>query len=517
MLKSWFATLNIGRKLLFSFSVVICGIVIFGIYTYVMLGRINENVAEMTDNWLPASIALGQIDARTADYRLKEYKIITANDSSEHKKILGEMQGLLAQIKDAMGKYEPTISSEKERSLYETFKKTWSDYLSASENRFIPLINAGKVEEAHVLLNNLKVQYDNFTADLQEDINFNLKGGESANSAADAEYIQTVITTIALLIVLIIFSIAMTMILTRSITVPLDELMVASEAIAKGNMTVKLPETRTADEIGKLADTFAHMVVSLKTMILKTKDATNQMASASSEIVSASQQQAASAKEQSAAVAETTSAAKELQKTSESVGESIKRVSQVATLAMTGMSKIKESMSKSSELITSLGEKSEKIGKIINLIDDVADQTNLLAVNASIEAARAGEQGRGFTVVADEIRKLADSTAKSTKDIASLIELIQHEMSNAIMSMEQSVKTIEEEAKLAQESADRSKEIAMSANQQIGGSKQISDAMANIDEAMKQIAAGTQQTQAAVAQINHMAKELDEIVAKFKV
>ena len=258
------------------------------------------------------------------------------------------------------------------------------------------------------------------------------------------------------------------------------------------------------------------IVNTLNKVISKIVDAVTQITSSSNEILASTQQEAASAKEQSAAVAETTSSAKELLKSSESVGDSIKKVSQVAGHALTGMGKLRETIGKTSELITSLGEKSAQIGKIINLIDDVADQTNLLAVNASIEAARAGEQGRGFTVVADEIRKLADSTGKSTKDITGLIELIQHEMSNAIMSMESSIKNVEEESKLAQDSADRSKEIAMAATQQITGSKQISDAMANIDEAMKQIAAATSETQAAIKQLNNLSKELKELTELLK-
>jgi methyl-accepting chemotaxis protein len=241
-------------------------------------------------------------------------------------------------------------------------------------------------------------------------------------------------------------------------------------------------------------------------------DAVNQITSASSEILAAAQEQASGAREQSSAVAETTSAAKELALTSEQVGDSIKRVSQAATHALAGMAKIKDAVGKTSSMITSLGEKSQQIGKITELIDDVADQTNLLAVNASIEAARAGEQGRGFTVVADEIRKLADSSAKSTKDITALIEIIQHEMSNSVMAMETSVTSIDEEARLASETADSAKEIAMSTTQQISGSKQIADAMGNIDEAMKQIAAGAAQSQAAVKQLTGLAEELKNIV-----
>ena len=300
------------------------------------------------------------------------------------------------------------------------------------------------------------------------------------------------------------------------ITEPIKELSGISSRIAKGDLTSKIT-VKLSDEVGVLAGNFSVMINSLKSVLTKLRDATSQITSASNEILSASQEQATGAREQSSAVAETSSAAKELSSTSEQVGASIRRVSEAAGHALAGMGKIKESISKTGGMITSLGERSQKIGKITELIDDVADQTNLLAVNASIEAARAGEQGKGFTVVADEIRKLSNSTAKSTKDITSLIELIQHEMTNSIMSMESSVKSVDEEARLAHETAERSKEIAMSATQQISGSKQIAEAMTNIDEAMKQIASGAQQSQAAVKQLTGLAKELKEIVDKFNI
>ncbi|MFH1776566.1 MAG: HAMP domain-containing methyl-accepting chemotaxis protein [Candidatus Omnitrophota bacterium] len=330
------------------------------------------------------------------------------------------------------------------------------------------------------------------------------------------DVINAKMSLVVFTVVIFLLAIGLSIIITRNITTPVTSLVSMTDAVAKGDLTGVII-SKSADEIGMLAKSFGLMLKNLREILTKTQGAATQIATSSNQILAASQQQAAGAREQSAAVSETTAASKELLKSAEQVGESVNRVSQVATHAMAGMGDIKNIIDKTGQIITSLSEKSQKISKITELIDDVADQTNLLAVNASIEAARAGEEGRGFTVVADEIRKLADSTTKSTKDITALIEIIQHEMSNAIMAMEETVNSVNQEMALSQESADRAKEIAMSATQQIRGSEQIVDAMANIDEAMKQIAAGAYQTQDAVKQLTELGQELKETTGKFKL
>ncbi len=331
---------------------------------------------------------------------------------------------------------------------------------------------------------------------------------------APIEKLRREVLIISIVITIIVIVIAV-FIATRMVR-PLKQLSSVAEEVATGDLTKSI-SVKTGDEIGALARSFRTMVEGLGRTVTKIKDAVSQMGSASREILAASQQQAASAREQSSAVSETTAAAMEMAKSAEEVGVNIKKVAQAANHALVGMARIKDAINKTGGIVTSLSEKSQKIGKIIELIDDVADQTNLLAVNAAIEAKRAGEQGAGFTVVADEIRKLSDSTTKSTKDITDLIELIQNEISNAIMSMEQSVTSVDEEISLAKDTAESSKEISMSANQQVGAARQIAEAMGSIDEAMKQVAQGAQQSQDAAKQLAELGAELRGSAEKFHV
>jgi methyl-accepting chemotaxis protein len=543
--------MSIGKRLGFGFGTLVGLLILVGMVAYFALGKVGEQVHVVHDH-------ADEIE-KIGDLQYVFSKIVMpANDyiidaSLEHKK---EFDDLAVDLEKKINAVETLDLTEEDKKIIVEIRDHFANIKEISQKIFSMEIQASN-QEAATLVEELDNKYGYPSSELVEEIH--AKASEVIDQAFDNSVSVRKNVTILIIVVSLVSVVVGTLLginITRGITRPIKKLVDVGNFVAHSGDLGREIEVESQDEVGELANSFSEMmkwikgmsgvaakiaegdlrdnlvpkssndtfgnsfrlmIEGLRKIITNLSDAVSQITSASNEILAAAQQQAASAREQSSAVTETTSAAKELSATSNQVGESIKRVSEAAGHALAGMNKIKEAIAKTGSMVTSLGEKSQKIGKITELIDDVADQTNLLAVNAAIEAARAGEQGKGFTVVADEIRKLADSTAKSTKDITGLIELIQHEMSNTVMGMETSVKSVDDEARLARETAERAKEIAMSVNQQISGSKQISEAMLNIDEAMKEIASGAGQSQAAVKQLTGLAHEIKELMAKFKV
>jgi len=325
---------------------------------------------------------------------------------------------------------------------------------------------------------------------------------------------------------------------------PIKEGSLVLENMATGDLSVKFEGQYKGDHqiiknsINELGESLSHLVSDITEAVQATASASNQISANSEEMAAGAQEQSSQTAEVAKAVEKMTETIKETTKNSSIAAESAKKSGLVAKEGgkvvietIEGMNRIAEVVAKSAATVQALGRNSDQIGEIIGVIDDIANQTNLLALNAAIEAARAGEQGRGFAVVADEVRKLAERTTKATKEIATMIKQIQKDTGGAVASMEEGTKEVESGKLLADKAGEALKQIIQGAEQvvdvithvaelsekQSSAAEEISKNLDLINNVTQESTAGIQQTARASEDLNRLTINLQELISKFRI
>ena len=332
--------------------------------------------------------------------------------------------------------------------------------------------------------------------------------------------------------------------IVRYARVLVKEIKAVQLSIDNADLNTQFNITRE-DEMGQLQNSFNQFVGSIRNMLIQVSETATSVASASAEISSSTEEMAAGAQEQTTQSEEIARAVEQMAKSiavnSSNTGEASQTAEQskkaaeqggkVVTDTINEMKQIANVVRESAGTIQNLGKSSDQIGEIIGVIEHIADQTNLLALNAAIEAARAGEQGRGFAVVADEVRKLAEQTTKATKQIAGMIQQIQSDSHGAVSSMANATKQVDGGIVLADRAGDSLHEIvnisqkvthmvsqiAVANEEQSSTSEQISKNMEAIAAVAQQTASGTQQIARTAEDLNRLTESLQNLVNQFRL
>ena len=503
---------TVRTRLLMGYAIEILITVMLGGYAMTRLTAIKADSVRLTQDALPAIGYINQIDSQVGKvYALTLKHTITTN-TSEADSVLKEIQSELEVMNQTISLFERTVSTPSERASLEAMRMVRTTYANASVN--VLMTDAGRMQQRLDAVNRqLEPAYRRF----QETIKVAVDQKKSVGAAAGGE-IQTAVSRAEAGILAGIFASIIIVVISgycivRAISRPLVQLTEAMEHMRQGDFTGRLTVDRQ-DEFGELASGFNHMADSLSALVSQVQESGIVVNNSAGLLSATARQQEGGAQETAATTVEIGATAKEISATSQDLVKTVKEVAQVAeqttTMAGSGQSgllRMQETMvqvmsaaSGISGKLTVLNEKAGSISQVVTTITKVADQTNLLSLNAAIEAEKAGEYGRGFSVVATEIRRLADQTAVASHDIEQTVKEMQAAVSAGVMSVD---KFSEEVRRGVQEV----NQVGAQLNEIIRQVQALTPQFESVNEGMQMHAVGAAQISSALSQLGESTQQ----------
>ncbi len=536
--------MNIAPRAFLGFALIGGLMLVLGVFALNQMSKIRGAAEEITLSSVPSIKSLDEFTQLTLRLRVLSYRLLVNREPDVQQKTMELLESRNQQIRAAQATYEKLISSPQERAAYDQYVQLLGQYRQI-EDRMKTLSRNNQVDELRTLLNtDLLTNSEAVNAVLNRLLEINTQQSLDTNQRAADQYDSAFNLVITLLVIATGLTVLFAWLLTNSITKPIANALSAAEQIAEGNLTRPIT-VDGEDEAGRLLLAMSKMQDKLRDTLQRISGSATQLASAAEELNSVTDESARGLTQQNneieqaaTAVNEMTSAVEEVARNAVSTSEASKNAT---TSAGDGRDLVQETVSaiermsadvqSTATLIGDLANESRDIGKVLDVIRGLADQTNLLALNAAIEAARAGEAGRGFAVVADEVRALAHRTQQSTSEIERMIGSIQTGTEHAVDSMRNSTERAESTLNIARgagmsldtinsaivEINERNLVIASAAEEQAQVAREVDRNLVNIRDLSVQSATGANQTSAASNELSRLAVDLNTMVGRFSL
>lgn len=534
--------LNLAPRAALFFTSIIILVLVLGVFAVLQMGKLKDSEKDVELNWMASIRQTALMNTTALRLRLETQRGLA--DPQSIQKNMENFAGYRKAFTEAVANYEPLIASDKERTFYTPVKSS-ADAYSKQLDMLEPLMRQGDIAAAVSLVSTgIRPLTNSMEEQIKALTNFNNEGAAQAGKTATALYDNGLRLVIGLITVVVILTIGLALLLTKSITSPINDALSVAERIAASDLSREVLVSGT-DEAGRLLKALAQMQANLRATIMQIADSSTQLASASEEmtvVTEASSRGLVSQNDEvnqaATAVTEMSAAVDEVARNAESASEESKRTQGFTEVGLARVAQTLKSIQKlsgnvehTSEQIQGLSNRAQSITKVVDVIRAIAEQTNLLALNAAIEAARAGEQGRGFAVVADEVRALAHRTQVSTQEIEQMIAAIQSDSDLAVKAMNTSRDLATESLGVAQEAStsldqistaiiqinERNLMIATASEEQSHVAREVDRNLVSIRELATQSSAGASQTASACGEMSKLAVNLNQLVSRFVV
>ncbi len=511
----FFNNLTIGKKLGFSFTLIILFLMALATLSYTRVHFLAQNIDLANADRYPKTVLAHTVKDELNETARHMRNILLMTDAEQIKEEMLSIEHSTSKITAALDKLEQTIKSAKGRADLHAVTEARAKF-TPLRDKVVQMIKDGKATEARpVLLVDLRPAQLNYLKALDTLIETQSKLMEATSDESETVAQQTKWLIMLLAVMATVISALIATVVTKRIVGPLEHAVKIARRVADGDLTSQVDIVST-DETGKLMLALRDMNDSLNKIVNQVRSGTQSISSASGQIASGNMDLSSRTEHQASSLEETAASMEQLASTVRQNADNASQANQLARssseIAIQGGEVVGHVVDTMDQINTS----ARKIVDIISVIDGIAFQTNILALNAAVEAARAGEQGRGFAVVASEVRNLAQRSAAAAKEIKQLIDHSVETTEAGTAQVARAGKTMSDVVNSVKRVSDIIGEIAAASREQSSGIEQVNEAVTQMDEVTQQNAALVEEAAAAARQLQDEANALADVVSVFR-